>query len=90
MPRSATAQWRTPNLSTLITTTGPWGAEMKLFKLAAVGVMTISLAGCYNAHGGAGAGQGAGTILGAIGGGLLGSQVGSGSGRLWATGAGAL
>lgn len=61
---------------------------MKIVKLAAVGLIAVSLTGCY-AHG-AGPREGAGTIIGAIGGGLLGSQIGSGSGRLIATGVGAL
>jgi len=61
---------------------------MKIVKLAAIGLMTVSLAGCYAT--GAGPREGAGTIIGAIGGGLLGSQFGSGSGRLIATGVGAL
>jgi len=64
------------------------GSVMKIVKLAAVGLITASLTGCY-AHG-AGPREGAGTIIGAIGGGLLGSQIGSGSGRLIATGLGAV
>ena len=61
---------------------------MNIVKLAAIGLITVSLTGCY-AHG-AGPREGAGTIIGAIGGGLLGSQFGSGSGRLIATGLGAV
>lgn len=61
---------------------------MKIAKLATVGLIAVSLTGCY-AHG-AGPREGAGTIIGAIAGGLVGSQFGSGSGRLIATGVGAV
>ncbi|MAN61482.1 MAG: hypothetical protein CMI60_05980 [Parvibaculum sp.] len=61
---------------------------MKIAKLATVGLIAVSLAGC-SAYG-AGPREGAGTIIGAIAGGLVGSQFGSGSGRLIATGVGAV
>lgn len=60
---------------------------MNIFKYAAVGILVVSLGGCY-AHGGQK--QTAGTLIGAVGGGLLGSQIGGGSGRLIATGVGTL
>lgn len=67
---------------------------MNIFKIFIVGALATSLAACaqngYTGYGGAGPKQQIGTIGGALAGGLAGSQFGSGSGRLWATGAGVL
>mgnify|MGYP001175074940 CR=1 FL=1 len=60
---------------------------MKIIRYAAIGLLTISLGGCYALGGQK---QTAGTLLGAIGGGLAGSQFGGGNGRLIATGIGTL
>lgn len=62
---------------------------MKNFGLMALSVAALSLAGC-NTLDSVGTKQGVGGIGGAVLGGLAGSQIGSGSGQLWATGAGVL
>ncbi|MBX3508263.1 RT0821/Lpp0805 family surface protein [Parvibaculum sp.] len=66
---------------------------MKLVKGIAIGAMALALAACDQSAYGGGGGidkQTMGTVGGAVLGGLAGSQVGSGTGRLWATGAGVL
>jgi surface antigen len=65
---------------------------MTISRIAIVGALAASLAGCaqngYGGYGGAGPKQTMGTLGGAVVGGLAGSQIGGGTGRLWATGAG--
>ena len=66
---------------------------MKIKSALIVGALAVALAGCQtgNPYGySGGPKQGIGTVAGAVAGGLAGSQFGSGSGRLWATGAGVL
>ena len=62
---------------------------MKRTMLIVALIATFGLAGC-NTLQNAGTKQKIGGVGGAVAGGLLGSQIGSGSGRLWATGAGVL
>lgn len=66
---------------------------MKLVQGLAIGAVALSLAACDQSMYGGGGGinkQTVGTVGGAVAGGLAGSQIGSGSGQLWATGAGVL
>lgn len=66
---------------------------MKLVQGLAIGAIALSLAACDQSMYGNGGGinkQTVGTVGGAVAGGLAGSQIGSGSGQLWATGAGVL
>lgn len=67
---------------------------MKFVKGIAIGATALlSLAACDQSMYGGGGGidkQTVGTVGGAVAGGLAGSQIGSGSGQLWATGAGVL
>ncbi|MBO6678511.1 RT0821/Lpp0805 family surface protein [Parvibaculum sp.] len=67
---------------------------MKFVKGIAIGAAALlSLAACDQSMYGGGGGinkQTVGTVGGAVAGGLAGSQIGSGSGQLWATGAGVL
>lgn len=75
---------------------------MNKFIITLIAVSSLSLAACTqttgNRYGGGGYGgsginmnkENVGMGVGALAGGLAGSQVGSGSGRLWATGAGVL
>lgn len=60
----------------------------KLFLIPVV-MLAFALNGCETIQN-SGTKQTVGGVTGAVAGGLLGSQVGSGSGRLWATGAGVL
>ncbi len=62
---------------------------MKKFILVSVLAAGLAASGCTQTGGGLNK-QNVGLASGAVIGGVLGSQVGSGSGRLWATGAGAL
>lgn len=62
---------------------------MKKFILVSVLAAGLAMSGCAQT-GGTFSKENIGLASGAVVGGVLGSQVGSGSGRLWATGAGAL
>ncbi|HCX67115.1 RT0821/Lpp0805 family surface protein [Parvibaculum sp.] len=64
---------------------------MKFVQGLAIGAIALSLAACDQSMYSSGINkQTVGTVGGAVAGGLAGSQIGSGSGQLWATGAGVL
>ena len=66
---------------------------MKFVQGIAIGAIALSLAACDQSMYGNGGGinkQTVGTVGGAVAGGLAGQAIGSGTGRLWATGAGVL
>lgn len=65
------------------------GEEMKNFALLSMVLAVFALSACQTLEG-RGTKETVGGVGGAVAGGIIGSQIGSGSGRLWATGAGVL